>query len=80
MDIDGKIDESKIREILNNKECVCFDEINQAPICIHRVLCALSKSFKIFGFGDFRQEEPAKEKSDLWNYYKNYTSTQLQDM
>ena len=60
---DGSVDEAKIKSILSAKQGIFIDEINQLPLCIYRILAYLPKSFKIYGFGDFRQEAPVKERS-----------------
>jgi hypothetical protein len=70
MGIDGITDEKTMSQIINKYDGIVIDEINQFPAFLYRILSKLPPNFKIYGFGDFRQEEPIEEKRlNGFNYY-----------
>ena len=48
-------------QILKKKKGIIIDEVNQCPKSIFRILVQLPREFKIYAFGDHRQELPVKE-------------------
>jgi hypothetical protein len=54
-------EDNVVDAILKRYNGIIIDEINQIPKIIYRVLAALPKTFKIYGFGDFRQEPPVEK-------------------
>ena len=57
IDENGKSQEKLIIAISKKYEGLIIDEINQIPSIVYKILVKLPQSFKIYGFGDFRQEE-----------------------
>lgn len=67
----GKADSKTIKKILANYDGVIIDEVNQVPKFIYRILLTLPKTFKIYGFGDFRQETPVEPNDETHMTYDN---------
>jgi hypothetical protein len=56
----NKISEGKFHKLVKEYQGIIVDEINQLPLSLLRVLCMLPKEFKIYAFGDHRQELPVE--------------------
>ncbi len=81
--------DKKIRNITEKYKGIIIDEINQVPIEIFRILNMLPSNFKMYCFGDFRQELPVETSninqtiyinSDMFKILMNYNMIELRKM
>jgi hypothetical protein len=52
--------DKNIRKILEQYKGIIIDEVNQVPLVLFRILHQMPSSFKIYAFGDHRQETPVE--------------------
>jgi AAA domain len=58
-----------LRKVLKEYTGIIIDEVNQVPLTIFRILCQLPSDFKIYAFGDHRQEPPVEPTRSHENLY-----------
>lgn len=62
---DPQINKKRLLTILSKYEGIIIDEVNQMPMIMFNILNQLPDSFRIFTFGDHRQETPVEpDKED----------------
>jgi len=54
------LSEGRFYDVCKKYKGIIIDEVNMLPLAVYRVLCMLPKEFKIYAFGDHRQELPVK--------------------